>query len=226
MRRGRFIALEGGDGAGKTAAAEAIAAASGSDLCVLSRKDCSTSTPLARSTLPRLRDLLFAGYEGRDFVDSFWWHLQISWHIGLYASDIRPRLEAGSDVLIDGWIWKLVAKLIVQGHDETLLLSDMRPVAQPDTIVFVRASVATRATRRHSWSMSERGLHAGLDVDEPGAFARYQHAVEQQMTLLAERHMWTIVDMVPGDDRAAAAGRLKAVVDQARDEDGKRPPVS
>ena len=175
---GRFIALEGGDGCGKSTQARLLAEAVGARL---------TREPGGTPAGERMREIVLDPATGE---------LDLRSEVLLYAASraehvakvIRPALAAGEDVVCDRYIASSIA---YQGHGRQLRVEDVAFVndwgtegLRPDLTILVDVPAEVAALR----------LGTELDRLEAVGDDFRQRVVEGYRTLAATEEGWAVVD--------------------------------
>ena len=200
---GRFIVLEGADGAGRSTQAGLLKAwLEGAGHAVL-------ETGLRRSDLLRsLIDQVKAGNAvGRTTLGL------------LYATDlaheveqrIRPALRAGFIVVADRYIYAAMARQLVRGARPKWLAKLFGFALQPDLVLYLRTTPEERLQRTLAKSGRldywESGMDLGLAADRHASFLKYQRRLQKRFDQLAEKHGFITVDASRERQAVAAAIR-------------------
>jgi dTMP kinase len=174
---GRFIALEGGDGCGKSTQARLLAEALGARL---------TREPGGTPAGERMREIVLDPSTG---------DLDLRSEVLLYAASraehvakvIRPALEAGEDVVCDRFV---SSSLAYQGYGRRLPVDEVAYVndwgtggLRPDLTILVDVSEAVAAER------------LGTELDRLEAVGDgFHERVAEGYRALAEQEGWAVVD--------------------------------
>ncbi|MBE8523057.1 hypothetical protein ILP97_37140 [Amycolatopsis sp. H6(2020)] len=234
---GRFIALEGTDGVGKTSLARTLAdigyeaalarlarpashppKADGA-LAFVSRRQISATSAYAATLMEHLSTMLWHSGDAPDLSDAFWVSLQAAWFTAHTETVVGPLLEAGFDVIVDGWLYKFFAKLLLQGFTESDLAVLFDRVLMPDAVVLLRADAGAVYDRRLEFRPAELGMHASYgDLDDLGrdTFVDYQTKTATNLKAFADRHGWHTVQLDPDEPISDTARRLAAIVAELR----------
>lgn len=187
--RGRLICLEGPDGAGKSTAAAAIAAAIGAD---------STRQPGATPLGQVLREVLLdADLDIAPRAEALLMAADRAQHVEEW---IRPRLDAGTHVVCDRYVGSSIA---YQGFgrgldpDEVAALSSFA-VDEVDPDLVLLLDVDTAVSRSRMGARRDRIESAGVD---------FMERVRAGYVYLAERDpdRWVIIDAARSPSDVAAA---------------------
>ncbi|WP_433358788.1 hypothetical protein [Streptosporangium sp. CA-115845] len=234
-RRGRLIVLEGPDGIGKTTLAQGLAdttyedtvdqdtvdqdiagqatgtapaAAAGPRLVFVPRRQISRTSPYARTLMTQLATMLWHSGDAPDLPDGFWVTLQASWYSALRTTVVDPVLDAGHDVIMDGWWFKFFSKLLLQGWAQSDLDVIFGRVTGPDAVIVLTADLGTLYDRREDFQPREMGMHAGVSDYGRQAFITYQHDGLKNLLAYADHHGWPVLDL---DAAAPVADTLDQV---------------
>jgi hypothetical protein len=238
---GRFIALEGTDGVGKTSLARRLADISYE--AAIARLTEPTATPRpanmevgALAFVPRRQISATSAYAATlmehlstmlcpDLSDAFWVSLQAAWFTAHTETVVGPLLDAGFDV-VDGWLYKFFAKLLLQGFTEPDLAMIFARVRMPDAVLLLQADVGAVYDRRHDFRPAELGMHASYgELDDLGSdsFVDYQTRTALNLQAFADRHGWHIVRLDPDEPIPATAHRLAPIMAELRTPPGSSP---
>lgn len=209
---GTFIALEGLDGVGKTSLAERLADLHYADLntgnsrptdngqlprqlVYIPRRQISESSLYAATLMNHLSTMLWHSGDAPDLSDAFWVSLQTSWFIAHGETVVAPVLEAGFDVIVDGWYYKLFAKLLLQGFVDRDLDVMFDRVREPNAVLVLLADPGAVFDRRRQFRPAELGMHAGYGELGRDTFIDYQSRASTNLQALAERRGWQSIHL-------------------------------
>lgn len=232
---GRFIALEGTDGVGKTSLARRLADVSyetavarltpcavdvcGGVLVFVPRRQISATSTYAATLMEHLSTMLWHSGDAPDLSDAFWVSLQAAWFTAHTETVVGPLLEAGCDVLVDGWLYKFFAKLLLQGFTEPDLAVIFERVRMPDAVVLLQADVGAVYDRRRDFRPAELGMHADygeLDDLNRDTFVDYQTKTALNLQSFADRHSWNTAQLDPDEPLTTTAQRLAPIMAELR----------
>ncbi|WP_406279178.1 aminotransferase class I/II-fold pyridoxal phosphate-dependent enzyme [Nocardia sp. NBC_00881] len=230
-RSGRFIALEGPDGAGKTTLAAQLAeidydtaldrlasVGTGQGLVFVSRRQISRTSAYAAALMEHLSTMLWHSGDDPVLSDGFWASLQAAWFTAHSETVIAPLLASGFDVLVDGWLGKFSAQLVSQSFTESALEVVFERVLKPDAVVLLATDPAAAYDRGREFRASELGMHTGLDGHELGrdSFITYQTRTADTLGLFAQRRGWRVVDVASSESVDDTVSRLSSVITELR----------
>lgn len=234
---GRFIALEGTDGVGKTSLASRLAdvtydtavaqltkpstvARTGTGtLAFVPRRQVSATSTYAAGLMEQLSTMLWHSGDAPDLSDAFWVSLQAAWFTAHTETVLGPLLDAGFDVVVDGWLYKFFAKLLLQGFTEPHLSVIFDRVRMPDSVLLLQADVSAVYDRRSDFRPAELGMHAGYgDPDDlnRSTFIDYQTRSALNLQMFADRHGWHTAQLDPGEPISATTDRLAPIIARLR----------
>lgn len=236
---GRFIAMEGTDGVGKTSLAGRLADASyatavarlagptatitlevgAGTLVFVPRRQISATSTYAATLMEHLSAMLWHNGDSPDLSDAFWVSLQAAWFTAHTETVVEPLLDSGFDVIVDGWVYKFFAKLLLQGFAEPDLAVMFDRVRMPDAVLLLQADVGAVYDRRGDFRPAELGMHA--DYGELGdlgrdTFVDYQTRTALNLQMLADRHGWRTARLDPDEPIPATAHRLAPIIAELR----------
>ncbi|MGH3940101.1 MAG: hypothetical protein ACRDTG_16000, partial [Pseudonocardiaceae bacterium] len=150
-----------------------------------------------------------------DLSDAFWVPLQAAWFTAHTETVLQPLLDAGFDVVVDGWFYKFFAKLLIQGFTEPDLAVIFGRVRMPDAVVLLHADAGAVFDRRQDFRPAELGMHASHgELDDLGrdTFVDYQTKTALNLQQFADRHGWHTVELDPAEPIPATARRLAPIM--------------
>ena len=117
----RFVVLEGVDGAGKTTLSREVAdQLRGFDFVFCSRKEVMSGDPFIASQMNKIASLMWTDNKGATdhlLPTYYWLHLQSVWYTLLFQFVIEPLLAQRKNVVVDGWFYKFMARLLIRDFD-------------------------------------------------------------------------------------------------------------
>ncbi|WP_326580824.1 hypothetical protein OIE69_42460 [Actinacidiphila glaucinigra] len=228
---GKFIALEGIDGAGKTTLAREISDLSYPDLFAveavpefrlpadpdgrylfISRRQESLTSEYSAKLMKQAATMLWYSGDSTDLPPSFWVTLQASWFTAHSETVLRPALEAGYNVIVDGWFYKFWSKLLAQGYRLEQLETIFDGVRIPDVVVLMETDVGSVFDRRSTFQPRELGMHAGYSRLSRETFIEYQERGLANLREFGSRWNWRRFDLPPGEEVDVSAKRLRSVL--------------
>lgn len=236
---GRFIALEGTDGVGKTSLARHLADLSydaaisklaqpiadtspdvgAGTLAFVSRRQVSSTSTYAATLMEHLSTMLWHSGDAPDLSDAFWVSLQAAWFTAHSETVLQPLLDAGFDVVVDGWLYKFFAKLLIQGFTEPDLAVIFDRVRMPDAVILLHGDAGAVYDRRRDFRPAELGMHASYGaLGDLGrdTFVDYQTKTALNLQTFADRYGWPTLALDPDEPIPATAGRLAPVMAKLR----------
>lgn len=190
-----FIVLEGIDGAGKTTLARRIAELRSDKLTFASRRTVISDSNFVEPIQKALAAVLWEYPESRDLSSLFWLYLQGAWHVLLGET----TLKAVPNLIMDGWYYKFIARLIHQGIDAEKINLIYSLVPKPDVVILLDVDPKV-AWSRKKYRETEAGLHASTQHENPfDAFVAYQQGTFRTLMEFARQADWKIIS-VPSDE--------------------------
>jgi thymidylate kinase len=236
---GRFIVLEGADGVGKTSLAGLLADlsydaaitklaqpnaddspdAGAGALAFVSRRQVSATSTYAAKLMEHLSTMLWHSGDAPDLSDAFWVSLQAAWFTAHTETVLQPLLDAGFDVVVDGWLYKFFAKLLIQGFTEPDLAMIFDRVRMPDAVVLLHANAGAVFDRRRDFRPAELGMHASYgQMGDLGrdTFVDYQTKTALNLQKFADQYGWQTIQLDPEEPIPATAQRLAPIMAELR----------
>jgi thymidylate kinase len=191
------------------------------------RRQISGTSPYAANLMRQLAHVLWHSGDAPDLPDAFWVGVQAAWFTAHAATVVQPLLDAGYDVIVDGWVYKFFSKLLLQGytpHDLDVIFARVR---MPDVVVLLTADLGALYDRRRAqFRPAELGMHAGYPVLNRDTFIDYQQRGLHHLRARADQHGWPTVPLDPHrsvDDTVAVLAPLVASLRAGRRSLGARP---
>ncbi|GIJ29791.1 hypothetical protein Vqi01_49530 [Micromonospora qiuiae] len=199
---GRFICLEGIDGAGKTTAVGRVVDAlrrRGIPGVVFDKKSTQFGSDYVRRHARELRALIWEHPADDPYLelgDMHWVYLQAAWYSAAAHCAVRPLIEAGQVVVTDTWTYKFLAKLAMRPDvDLAAAASVFDGLPQPDLVVRLDLDPVTAAGRKATFGISEAGNHEGDVALTRDAFVGYQRRLAEVLDAWTVQHGWTSLDV-------------------------------
>lgn len=196
MQRGKFIVLEGVDGVGKTTLAAKLGEKE--DFISVKRKQVSELNEFIDSQMLKHNKLLWTedGKQDHLLPTTYWITLQASWHILHTNFVVKPLLEEGKNVLVDGWYYKLMARLALQGENMDYVQNVFSPVLEPDIVILLNVDVDKIWNRKKDFRAYEFGKFKDTETKESKySFIEYQTNTYKNLEKMAKDNNWTVLDL-------------------------------
>ncbi|PEH78916.1 hypothetical protein CRM89_25510 [Nocardia sp. FDAARGOS_372] len=222
MGSGRFIALEGLDGAGKTTLAQSLAAhrysgqlsgeTASEGLVFVSRRQLSETSSFAGRLMDHAATMLWGCGHSTDLSDRFWVNLQAAWFTAHSETVIAPLLERGWDVIVDGWIYKFWGKLLEQGYERAELATLFAGTRTPDSVVLLDIDIDALYRRRSEFSPTELGMHAGYTDFGLDTFREYQGRGMRNLRSFAQNSRWLTLPVASDETVEVTSSRVSQLL--------------
>src|SRR5581483_5728038 len=113
-------------------------------------------------------------------------------------NEIIPALRAGFVVLIDRYIYSIIARAIARGEDRRWIEQVAGFALVPHAVYYLRAEVDQLVSRvvlgRGAFDYWESGMDLRFGPDMYESFVRYQKRLSKALDDMAERYAFTVVD--------------------------------
>ena len=113
-------------------------------------------------------------------------------------NEIVPALRAGFVVLIDRYIFSIMARAIARGEDRRWIEQVAGFALVPHAVYYLRAGVDDLVRRvvlgRGAFDFWESGMDMRFGADMCQSFTRYQSRIIRALDLMAKRYNFTVVD--------------------------------
>ena len=197
MKRGKFIVLEGVDGVGKTTLASKLG--NMNEFVHVKRKQVSEVHEFIDSQMLKHNKLLWTEDGSMDHLlpTTYWITLHAAWYILLTNFVIEPLLNEGKNVIVDGWYYKLKARLFLQGEDMQYVNNIFKPILKPDFVILLNVELEKIWERKKEYRAYEFGKFKDSNTEEKKeSFIKYQSDTFMNLKKMAnEDSKWTIVDL-------------------------------
>ncbi|MFF1308108.1 dTMP kinase [Streptomyces sp. NPDC058307] len=199
--RGLFVALEGIDGAGKSATAEATGRLMEEvdfPIVAFSKQHPPVEDSYIRQHLAKLREIIWEHPPDDPYYrlgQYHWIHLIASWFTAISHCAVVPMLERGENVLVDNWISKSLARMRLNPEVEfSYAKSLFREVPEPDLVVLLDVNPAIAGYRKSTITAIEAGnllSDIGITLDN---YIEYQTLLNEELQLFAIKENWPVVN--------------------------------
>ena len=113
-------------------------------------------------------------------------------------NEIVPALRAGFVVLIDRYIFSIMARAIARSEDRRWIEQVAGFALVPHAVYYLRAEVKDLVTRvvlgRGAFNYWESGMDMRFGADMHQSFLRYQSRLVRALDSMAKRYKFTVVD--------------------------------
>jgi Thymidylate kinase len=204
-----LICLEGIDGSGKTALARGVAEKFPHLVAFQSRRAAATTSPYAGAIAERLAKVLWGSGDSTDVSPTFWLYLQAAWYVLL--AENRRESRAAEIAITDGWYFKFVARLRLQGYDPRVLDATFSEVPKPDRVILLDVEPAV-AWKRKAFRPLETGMHVPGSEGGHAGFIEYQGGTLRILREMAERHRWDVLTVDSNEDIETSIERVASLI--------------
>ncbi len=113
-------------------------------------------------------------------------------------NEIIPALRAGFVVLLDRYIFSIMARAIARGEDRSWIEQVVSFALVPHAVYYLRAEVHDLVQRvvlgRGAFDYWESGMDVRFGSDMHQSFVRYQTRLVRALDRMAKRYQFTVVD--------------------------------
>lgn len=224
VKPGRLIVIEGADGSGKSTLAKEFAAACAAEF--VDKKTVVGATDHVVEVMDQIREQMWAVRDPSSkqffalFPDTYWIHLQATWYTLFTEFVLRPQLDRGVSVVVDGWIYKFMAKLFAKGVDREYLKVVLSGVRRPDAVILLQVDAADVWHRsiasRREFNEHEMGALNGFKTLGEASFVSHQSDVARELARMAREEGWRVIDVGADESAATTGARLRELAGAAR----------
>lgn len=197
MKKGKFIVLEGVDGVGKTTIASKLDF--NDEFVHVKRKQVSQINDFVDSQMLKHNKLLWTEDGSMDHLlpTTYWITLQAAWYILLTNFVIEPLLNEGKNVVVDGWYYKLKARLYLQGENMDYVENIFKPLIIPDLVVLLNVEFEKIWKRKKEFRAYEFGKFKDSSTETvKDSFIEYQSNTYKNLEKMAfNNEKWIVVDL-------------------------------
>jgi len=228
-QKGAFFVIEGVDGSGKSTIARALAAAM-SDVPVIysSHKEIATGSPAVEQGMRQLADLLWPKEQKHlaSLPSEYRVLLHAAWFSIFSDCVIKPRLDAGTVFILDGWYYKMMARLRIDGYSREYLNAIFSCAAEPDEIIFLDPPVEEVWARMEAGGRSfgpvEMGLYGGYEELGRESFLSYQARTRDMLKALAVERNRRLVDIKEIESIEETVSAISLAIRERLNEQGRQ----
>lgn len=201
--KGFFIVLEGVDGCGKTTLCKKLVDIVNSpDFIHCSRKTIISDDPFIEEQMKKVSSLMWTANNGE--LDHFMpkhysIHLQAVWYSLLIDYVVKPLLEQNKTVIVDGWIYKFIARLLQQNFRYDYLKTVFSHIPEPDLVLLLNVDIELIWERKTDFKLYELGTHLGHTNPNKNSFLEFQSKTWHHLQNFSKREDWSIVQLLTSD---------------------------
>jgi dTMP kinase len=204
-KKGYFIALEGVDGCGKTTLSKKmVEIIDSSDFVYCSRKTIMNHDPFIEEQMRKVASLMWTHNSG--ILDHFlpkhyYIHLQAAWYSLLTKFVIKPLLKQDKTIIVDGWIYKFMARLLQQDSTNDYLRTIFSHIMEPDLILLLDVDIELIWSRKQDFKLYELGSHLGHENPNKTTFFDFQSRTWHNLIEFSKNQNWKMVRLSNSDVR-------------------------
>jgi dTMP kinase len=217
---GSFIVIEGIDGSGKSTLAASIATRfADAGGVFIHRKTVPEDDAFVAKQMRGLAKVLWHEADGmRDNLlpPEYWVHLQAAWYAAFTQRVLYPALKRSRLVFVDGWHYKLQAKLMLSGFTRRYLDLVFNKAGTPDKVVLLDVDAELAWQRRSQFRPAEMGLHNGYETLGRESFVKFQSGAATKLRRFARRLGWATVAIRHDQSLEETTNLLQTVLDASQ----------
>lgn len=190
-----FWTIEGIDGAGKSHLLSRLATST-SQVTALCKDDLPrTGNAWVDRRLSQMHHLTWSYDQAEsvwDYPVHYWLYSLAAWYTLFHHAHVAPALDRVRPVVVDGWYFKLQARMTLSGDDRLVSHAEdvFSALPQPDRIVLLSTPAEVATTRRSGTSKpSEHGAFTTKKATTSSAtFTDYQTRTARALEELLSEH--------------------------------------
>lgn len=197
---GRFISIEGIDGAGKSTIAKLVTdkIVEQGHRAVLLDKNFVPTDDIFSDRVKNLRDVLWSNVSPSEITKLPTKHLIYltgAWFSLLEAIVLESENLKNHIIVADGWKYKLLARFRIKNENALHVARNVfDTIGETDKTFFLKISPECAANRRKEFSAAECGMYDGFRGNKRSNFVSYQSNVLKQLEEFSLTQNWIDLD--------------------------------